>query len=232
MKLVVAGVAVLALAAGCGSSNDLPDATEAPNGQATEHVIIASEDDAGTGADIEDAPETPQSVAEIAGAAADQLTIARFTGLPSMEVSSVTFSAGGAIPLENSAYGDNVSPQLSWGSGPDGTVAYVLIMEDPDLPGRPPFLHWIVGDIPGDVHELEAGFATAPEGAFQTGVRDNSYFGPRPPSGEHNYTFQVFALDTMLELEDGEKLDVVTAAMEGHVLAAGVVQGKYTAPEQ
>lgn len=223
MRTVVAGVAALALAAGCGDAGGPPDATTPPEGQATESTVLDP-------ADVPPAPETPESVALLAGAAAEQLTIARFTGVDAIDVMSETFAAGDAIPLENSAYGDNVSPQVSWSAGPEGTMSYTLVMEDPDLPGNPPFLHWIVGDIPADVTSLEAGFAAAPEGAFQTGVRDNSYFGPRPPSGVHNYTFQVFALDKMLELEDGATLDLVKAAMEGHVLAAGALQATYAAP--
>lgn len=225
MKKVLAGAGLLVLAAACGESEQPPDATLPPNGDATQQV--ASQETADPPAAI-----APQTIAGLEGASADQLTIARFAVSPMLDVSSEAFADDGEIPPENSAYGDNVSPQISWSPGPDGTMSYVLIMEDPDLPGRPPFVHWIVGNIPADVTSLEAGFDAAPEGAFQTGVRENAYFGPRPPSGLHNYTFQVFALDTMTDLEDGATIDTVQAAMEGHVIAAGVLQGTYAAPEE
>ena len=232
MKYLITSVGVLALAAGCGDSGQLPDGAEPPEPELTENATAGQvADGVDQTPEATNVPETPRSVAALAGAAADQLTIARATGLPSLEVTSSTFAAGEAIPLANSAYGDNRSPQISWSKGPEGTQSYVLIMEDPDLPGRPPFLHWIIGDLPASTTSLEAGMPEAPVGAFQTGVRDNSYFGPRPPSGVHNYTFQVFALDSMLDLEDGTKLEVVQGKMEGHMLAAGALQGTYTAPE-
>lgn len=225
MRVVAPSILALALAAACGDADAPPDAT-AMNGDATGDTVVTGQETAA------DAPETPEAVAALAGAASDQLTIARFTGLPTLRVTSDSFAVGEAIPMEFSAYGDNRSPQISWSAGPEGTTSYTLIMEDPDLPGRPPFLHWIVGDIPGDVTSLDAAFDAAPDGAFQTGVRENVYFGPRPPNGVHNYTFQVFALDTELALEDGATRDEVEAAMLGHVLAAGALQGTYTAPEQ
>ena len=87
-----------------------------------------------------------------------------------------------------------------------------------------------MGNIPPTTTSLAEGFASPPAGAFQTGVRGNSYFGPRPPSGVHHYTFQVFALDTKLNLKDGAKLAEVQGAMTEHVLASGAVQGTYAGP--
>ncbi len=152
-----------------------------------------------------------------------------------LTVTSESFAAGGEIPLAHSAYGDNRSPQLSWTPGPAGTVSYVVILEDPDLgPERPPYLHWILGDLTAETTSLPAGLAETPLGAFQTGPQhapqQAAYFGPRPPSGVHNYTFQVFALDKRLRLYDGSTLADVKAAMEGHVLASGVLQASYAAP--
>lgn len=226
MNRLPASAAMLALLAACGETEQPPDATLSPDGEATQQIDSTQ--------DVADPPAAiaPQTIAGLEGAAADQLTIARFAVSPMLDVTSEAFEDDGEIPPVNSAYGENISPQISWTPGPDGTMSYVLIMEDPDLPGRPPFLHWIVGNIPADVTSLEAGFETAPEGAFQTGVRDNTYFGPRPPSGLHNYTFQVFALDTMTDLEDGANIDTVQAAMQGHVIGAGVLQGTYAAPDE
>ena len=81
---------------------------------------------------------------------------------------------------------------------------------------------------------LPEGLTNSPAGVFQTGARGNSYFGPRPPSGSgvHNYTFEVFALDTKLNLKDGAKLADVQGAMTEHVLASGVMQATYAAPSQ
>ncbi|MDZ4761131.1 MAG: YbhB/YbcL family Raf kinase inhibitor-like protein [Alphaproteobacteria bacterium] len=152
-----------------------------------------------------------------------------------LTVTSRSFEAGGAIPLKYSAYGDNVAPELSWSAGPAGTMSYIVIVEDPDLgPTRPPYLHWILGDLTATTTSLTEGLTQTPMGGFQTGasIGQNKlvWFGPRPPSGVHNYTFQVFALDKRLGLYDGSTVKDVRAAMDGHVLASGVLQATYAAP--
>ena len=43
----------------------------------------------------------------------------------------------------------------------------------------------------------------------------------------HDYHFQVFALDTTLDLPPGAGKAELLAAMQGHVLAAGEVTGTY-----
>ena len=77
-----------------------------------------------------------------------------------------------------------------------------------------------------------------PEGARQ-GANDQGstgWFGMRPPLGDpaHPYHFQVFALDTRLDLPAGAGRAELLGAMEGHVLAAGEVVGTYArqAPAQ
>lgn len=171
--------------------------------------------------------------AQLAGAAAEKLVITSQPGKAKLQVSSSSFAPGGPIPKTFTAYGDNRSPALSWSAGPAGTVSYLVILEDPDARSAP-FLHWILGDLTAQTKSLPEGVKDAPPGAFQTGasVAEDKirYFGPRPPSGVHNYTFEVFALDKRLSLYDGSSLADVKAAMTGHVLASGAVQGTYAAP--
>ena len=46
--------------------------------------------------------------------------------------------------------------------------------------------------------------------------------GPRPPdNNDHHYHFQVFALDTELDLKPNADRKEVLEAMKGHVLAQG-----------
>jgi Raf kinase inhibitor-like YbhB/YbcL family protein len=174
-------------------------------------------------------------LAQPAGERAELLTINTVAApdAVNLTVASPAFEQGGAIPLANSAYGENLMPGLSWTPGPEGTQSYLVIVEDPDAPTAQPFLHWIAGDIPADVTSLPAGMgAEGPGESFQSGVRGQAqYFGPRPPSGVHNYNFQVFALDRMLDLDSGASLADVKTRMEGHVLASGVLAGAYAAPE-
>jgi Raf kinase inhibitor-like YbhB/YbcL family protein len=56
------------------------------------------------------------------------------------------------------------------------------------------------------------------------------YIGPKPPAGQtHSYYFQVFALDTRLDIDpaSADRMTLINA-MKGHVLASGSVIGRYT----
>ncbi len=110
------------------------------------------------------------------------------------------------------------------------------MMEDPDAAENPPFVHWIMYNIPADITRLDKGVPPEPQvelpkGALQ-GKNDRGavgYFGPKPPPEDppHHYHFQVFALDKVLELPFGASRAELLAAMEGHVLASGDLVGLY-----
>jgi Raf kinase inhibitor-like YbhB/YbcL family protein len=111
-----------------------------------------------------------------------------------------------------------------------------VIMEDPDVAQNPPFVHWLLYNIPADVTELEKGVPPLPQlakpaGALQ-GKNDRGsigYFGPKPPPEDpaHHYHFQIFALDTLLDIPFGVTRAELLAAMEGHVLASDALMGTY-----
>jgi len=56
---------------------------------------------------------------------------------------------------------------------------------------------------------------------------DIGYGGPCPPRGTHRYFFRIYALDTVINPERGALRSTVLKAMEDHVLAEGVLVGKY-----
>ncbi|GGY05283.1 YbhB/YbcL family Raf kinase inhibitor-like protein [Massilia dura] len=152
-----------------------------------------------------------------------------------LAVASDAFRDGGMLDMRFSEYADGVSPPLSWGGVP-GAKSYAVIAEDPDASPVKPFVHWLAWNIPADVTKLPEGLQeqprlTEPEGVLQgRNTRGSTgYYGPRPPAGEpaHRYHFQVFALDAMLAVPFGADRDQLLAAMRGHVLAKGVVTGRY-----
>ena len=98
--------------------------------------------------------------------------------------------------------GENISPQLQWTAGPDGTKSYAVTVYDPDAPTGAGWWHWLVYNIPAAVTALPAGAGDArgallPEGALQGpadfGTAD--FGGACPPvgDGDHRYIFTVFA---------------------------------------
>lgn len=147
-----------------------------------------------------------------------------------IEMTSMEFEDGGAIPEDFSCDGQNHSPPLAWSGQPEGTVSQAIIMDDPDAGG---YVHWVLYDLEpglsgleriGQTETLPGGRGT--QGKNSTG--DFGYAGPCPPRGEtHTYVFRVYALDTTLGYEPGASRDEVEAGMEGHVLAFGELTGTF-----
>jgi Raf kinase inhibitor-like YbhB/YbcL family protein len=142
--------------------------------------------------------------------------------------------AAGRIERKYSEYYDGVAPRVFWATV-KGAKSYALIMEDPDAKPIRPFVHWVAWNIPANYNHVPEGLqeqerVTDPlllQGRTSRGSA--GYFGPRPPVGDppHHYHFQVFALDTKLDVPPGAERDDVLKAMSGHVLAAGEVVGTY-----
>jgi Raf kinase inhibitor-like YbhB/YbcL family protein len=148
-----------------------------------------------------------------------------------LEVTSTAFGDGERIPVRFTADGENVSPPLRWGDPPAGTRGLAIVCEDPDAPSGL-FVHWTAWNIPANRRELTAGVAPSAEvsGMRQgrNGFGDTGYGGPSPPPGKpHRYRFRIFALDAPLDLPPGASRGELDRAMEGHVLAAGMVVGRY-----
>lgn len=147
----------------------------------------------------------------------------------SISLTSSAFAEGDLIPVRHARRGENVSPPLAWSGAPDGTVSFVLIVDDPDAPGGD-WVHWIVYNLPAATIGLPEGVTTLPGSAAQgkNGWGAAQYDGPQPPSGTHRYVFKLYALDKMLDLDPGATKAALLKVMEGHVLARGQLIGKYS----
>ncbi|MFZ0962914.1 MAG: YbhB/YbcL family Raf kinase inhibitor-like protein [Terriglobia bacterium] len=149
-----------------------------------------------------------------------------------LEVTTTAFQPGGTIPSQFTCSGSNISPALSWNDPPPRTESFVLIVDDPDAPGRT-WVHWLVYNLPASARQLpehvSAGAALAVGG--RQGVNDfpmNGYGGPCPPPGKpHRYFFRLFALDTTLDLRPPVRRKDVDSAMKGHVLAQAELMGRF-----
>ena len=152
-----------------------------------------------------------------------------------LTVRSGSIAPGAPIPVRHSEYADGVSPALAW-SAVEGAKSYAIVMEDPDARPVTPFVHWLAWNIPASVTHVPEGLQeqlrlTEPQGVLQGATSRGSpgYYGPRPPAGDppHRYHFQVFALDTLLEVPPGADRDQLLAAMRGRVLAKGELVGTF-----
>jgi hypothetical protein len=148
-----------------------------------------------------------------------------------MEIRSSAFFIGNPIPFKYTCDGDNISPSLQWEDPPEGTQSFALILEDPDAPNKT-FTHWILYNLPAECRELpeNATGSSLPKGAVQ-GKNDFNqlgFGGPCPPNGTHRYFFKLFALDQLLDLKSGASKAEFMQAIEGHILDAAEVMGRYT----
>jgi Raf kinase inhibitor-like YbhB/YbcL family protein len=146
---------------------------------------------------------------------------------PEITVSSTAFAHNGMIPSQYTCDGKNISPQISWSRGPEGTKTYALICDDPDAPMKT-WVHWLIYNIPASVlaiPEDDKGVKDALYGT--TDFRRTGYGGPCPPGGTHHYHFKLYALDIALPLKNGASKAEMEAAMKGHILASGDLVGLY-----
>lgn len=149
-----------------------------------------------------------------------------------MKLESTAFTANGMIPSQYTCDGQDISPPLSWDAPPTGTQSLALIVDDPDAPGQI-FVHWVLYDLPPEIHQLPQG--VAPQDTLLAGGTQGKndfgklgYGGPCPPSGIHRYFFRLYALDRELELKSGATKAQLEAAMNGHILAAAELIGRYS----
>jgi len=166
---------------------------------------------------------------------------------PPLQLSSSAFADGTMIPEKYTCVaamgagggmgGMDVSkmtsPPLSWVNAPAGTQSFVLLLHDPDAHAAKSIddiTHWMIFNIPGDATSLPEGVKADSTVGVQANniARQPSFFGPCAPAGPpHHYTFELFALDTKLDLQKGASRDDVTKAMDGHVLTGTVLIGLF-----
>jgi Raf kinase inhibitor-like YbhB/YbcL family protein len=140
------------------------------------------------------------------------------------------FASGRTIPKRHTCDGDDLSPAMSWSEEPAGTRSFALIMDDPDAPGGV-WNHWLLYDVPADVHGLPEGFRSGKTGTSgKNSFGRPGYGGPCPPRGHgaHRYYFKLFALDLpSLHLSPGADRNALDRAMRGHILAEVAHMGRY-----
>lgn len=162
---------------------------------------------------------------------------------PPLTLTTTAFPDGGTIPVKYTQAGEQVSPALNWTNVPPGTVSFVLHMRDPDVArnkGTEDQVHWVLWNIPGAATGLPEGVPKGeqlPDGSQQISASGPVYRGPGAPATGpmHHYTFELFALDTKLDVKPGadawETRAAVYKAMQGHVLGKAVYVGLFRRPQ-
>ena len=161
-------------------------------------------------------------------------------GVQVMTLTSAAWPDGGQIPAKYTQADADISPALSWTSVPEGTASFVLIVHDVDAAignGTDDILHWMLWNIPPSVtslHEAAPGRSQLPDGTRQISATGPYYRGPGAPASgpAHHYVFELFALDTMLDVpavgaSPPATRAAVVAAMAGHIRGKAVYVGLF-----
>ena len=155
-------------------------------------------------------------------------TVPPSTTAPSLSL-ILPFADGGAIDArftcKAAGGGSGISPGVSWGAVPAGTVELALVVTDPDAGG---FVHWVLAGInPNAIN-------TVPEGAVPAGIHQatNSagkvgWAGPCPPSGTHHYVFTLHALSEPSGITDGMPAADALNLIKGRSVAKAVVTATF-----
>jgi Raf kinase inhibitor-like YbhB/YbcL family protein len=161
---------------------------------------------------------------------------------PPLIMTTTAWEDGGVIPNKYTMAAGTaaVSPELKWSQVPAATQSFVLLMHDPEpvlaKGSKMDITHWLIWNIPATSTGLAEGVAAGelPDGSRQVSLRANAYMGPgAPPGPYHHYTFELYALDTKLEVPQGtsqQAADTRTAvmnAMDGHILGKAVLVGRF-----
>jgi len=163
---------------------------------------------------------------------------------PPMRLMSNSFIDGGAIPPKFTQAGDQASPQLAWADAPAATQSFVLHMHDMEGARNKTSedqLHWLVWNIPATTRGLPEGVPKGDlkDGAHQTSASgDGVYRGPGAPANGpyHHYVFELFALDTKIDvaanpMDPFDTRAKVLAAIQGHVVGKAVYLGFFRRPQ-
>lgn len=146
-------------------------------------------------------------------------------------ITSNAFTNGGTIPVRYTGKGEDVSPDLELSSISPEAKSIAIIMNDLDFPTGV-FNHWVIWNLPPMLQIPEAIPQGAQVGSLGGAIQGkgygvNRYKGPNPPFGTHRYKFNVYVLDTMINLSSNAGKKDLLKQMDGHVLQYGSITGKF-----
>ena len=157
--------------------------------------------------------------------------------IPNLMMQSDAFNDGGIIPAKYTFRGGNVQPGFKFLNPEDGTVSYAIILHDIDVNlrgGTDDILHWVAWNIPASAGGIPEG--SLPEGSVVGAnmMRQNAYMGPGAPPGPkfHHYVFELYALNTNLDLPSSASRQEFMEALQGKVIAKAAYVGRFGGPSQ
>ena len=165
-------------------------------------------------------------------------------------ITSSDFNNNAILAEEFTCYGNNNFPALSWNSGiPSGTQSFVIIVDDSDASDWVHLNWYSIPSTTTSVSKLNASGGTCNPGTSRCGsvtfpsgtIGSNSFSttpptvpttgwgGPCPPSGTHNYHFQVFAMSIVnVGTVNNTNRSAFRTAHSTHILGSAEIIGRFS----
>lgn len=123
---------------------------------------------------------------------------------------------GDTVPDAFRCAGPEASPEISWTGVPAEAKSLALVLVDEDAPD---YTHWVVANIDPATSALLAGSVDPNAVQAKNSADSIGFSGPCPPEGEtHAYSLSLYALDQVLEVQNGDD----GAAMQDAIYAAAI----------
>ena len=130
---------------------------------------------------------------------------------------------------------------ISIKEAPEGTKSFAIVIEDKDafpVSGGFAWIHWTAANITKtELKENESQTATdfvqgvnswlSLQGGSHPAESCSYYGGMAQPDSAHIYDIHVYALDKLLDLENGFHLNQLYRQMRGHILEETTIIGEY-----
>jgi len=141
------------------------------------------------------------------------------------QLTSSAFEANGEIPKKYTCDGGDINPPLAFKNVPAKTKSLALTVSDPDAP-EGTWSHWVLYNMPPNTGEIIENTNPGTEGLSDFGKY--TYGGPCPPDEKmHHYIFRAYALNAILNINEGPTIGEVEKALRGHIIAQTELIGTY-----
>jgi Raf kinase inhibitor-like YbhB/YbcL family protein len=136
------------------------------------------------------------------------------------------FANNEEIPSIYTCDGKDLAPKLTISDVPANAKSLVLIVDDPDAPMKT-WVHWILYNIPVSTIKIDAENLSSEIKQGMTDFKRTGWGGPCPPSGTHRYFFKLYAIDKILDINQGASKSEIEKEIEGHIIEKSEIIGIY-----
>jgi Raf kinase inhibitor-like YbhB/YbcL family protein len=162
------------------------------------------------------------------------VTTPAFTNMPGC--GPMTMAAMCAtFPRDNTNYGTNISPAMTWTGAPAGTQSFVVLLQD--LTNT--MAHWVLWNIPASVTSLPenvpktSAMPAMPAGSQQCSIgQGDGYFGPGACGNVYEFVVYALSIPTFSPTQATNQMQVRTQlqALGSQILGTASMRARSFAP--